>query len=60
VLLEKSQQLGLNVERKIADLVEKQGAAGRCPNQSRLIADRTCEAASPMTEQLACRFRSLR
>ena len=53
LLLEEAQQLGLHVERQVADFVEEQRAAGGRPNQPRLIDDRAGEAAAPVTEELA-------
>src|SRR5438876_7377785 len=52
-MLEKPQQLGLHVERQVANLVEEQRAAGRRSHKAELIRYRSGEAASPMTEQLA-------
>ena len=52
-LLEKAQQLRLNVERQVADLVEEQRAARGSADEALLIRDRAREAAAPMSEQLA-------
>ena len=52
-LLEKTEQLRLDVERQVADFVQEQRAAGRGPNQARLIRHRAGERAAAMAEQLA-------
>ena len=52
-LLEKTQELRLNVEGEVADFVEEQRAAGGRPDETLLIGDRAGEASSPMAEQLA-------
>src|SRR5678816_2671444 len=54
-LLQKSQQFRLDIKWKVADLVEKQRATGRSPNESVLIVDGAREAAATMAEQLAVR-----
>ena len=38
-LLQEPQQLGLDVHRQVADLVEEQRAAGGRPHQARLVGD---------------------
>jgi len=52
VLLEEAQEFRLDVQRQIADLVEKQRAAGRRADQPGLIRDRAGETAAPVAEQL--------
>src|SRR5262245_39670062 len=59
-LLEKPQQFRLDIEREVADLIEKQRAAHRCPDEPLLIRDGTGEAATSMAEQLAIRQVALR
>ena len=53
MLLQKSQQLGLHVERQIADLVEEEGPARRRPHKPGLVGHRPGKAAAPMAEKLA-------
>src|SRR5262245_57285376 len=55
VLLEESQKLWLYIERKITDLVEEQRPARRRAHQPGLIGDRSREAASSVSEELAVR-----
>src|SRR5438552_3883647 len=55
LVLEKPQQLGLDVEREVADLVEKQCAARRGSYETGLIGNGAREAAAPVAEQLAVR-----
>ena len=52
-LFEKAQQLGLDVERQVADFVEEQRAADRRAEHAGLVGDRAGEAAAAMAEQLA-------
>ena len=54
-LLEEAQELGLNVERQVADLVEKKCSAGRGANETLLIAHGPGEAAAPVSKELASR-----
>ena len=51
--LERPEQLGLQLERQGADLVEEQGAAVRQLEQARLGGDRAGEGALLVAEQLA-------
>ena len=50
---EHSKQLGLHVERELADLVEEQSAAVGTQKCARALANRTCERTPLVTEQLA-------
>ena len=52
-LFEKTQQLGLYVERKIADFIQEQRAPGRGSDEARLIGDCTRKRSAPVAEQLA-------
>ena len=52
-LLEEAQQLGLHVERQVADFVEEQRAAGGGADQAGLIGHRAGERSAAMAEQLA-------
>ena len=51
--LQHAQQLGLQLERQLADLVEEQGAAVRHLEAARPIAARAGEGALHVAEQLA-------
>ena len=51
-LFEEPQQLGLHVERQVADFVEEQRAAGRRAHQAGLIGHRAGERAAAVAEQL--------
>ena len=53
LLLQEPEQLGLDVEREIADFVQEQCAARRRPHQPGLIRHRPGEAAALVTKQLA-------
>ena len=52
-LLEGAQELRLQLERHVADLVEKHGAAGSLEQESRSIPRSAREGAARMTEELA-------
>ena len=52
VLFEEAQQLGLHVERQVADLVEKERAGISRSHQPRLVGHRAGERAAAMAEQL--------
>src|SRR5687768_15005390 len=51
--LEDAEELGLRVERHVADLVEEEGAAVRRSEEAFAIAIRSGERAATMTEELA-------
>ena len=51
--LEEAQQLGLDVDRQVADFVEEERAARRRAHQTGLIGNRSRKAAAAMAEQLA-------
>ena len=53
ILLEKAQQLGLDLDGDIADFVQEQGAAVRAANDAEEIAVRAGEGALAIAEQLA-------
>ena len=52
-LFEKTQELGLDVERHVANLVEEERPARGRPDEALLVGHRTGEAAAPVAEQLA-------
>src|SRR5262249_40923700 len=55
VLLEKPEQLGLDIEGQIAYLVEEERAPGSRSNEAGLVGHGTREAAASVPEQLAVR-----